>query len=274
MRIRRLGWAGIEIEAAGGSAVVDLLEEVGPMARFIGEAHTELPAPEARGRVDVALVTHLHFDHADPVAIARALAADGVLLRPGPGEGDGLETVALKPSEDGIAENEIPTRVVEPWETVAIGPFELTAVPSADGFGDPQVGWVIAGDGRRVVHYGDTLFHGWWWLARMRAGPFDAAFLPVNGPLVDLPHRQPASPLPAAMDARQAVAAAALLEAEVAIPIHYDTLHRPPVYVQADDPAGAFAAAAGKAGVPAQVLEPGTWLDLGVAEPQPAAPRS
>jgi L-ascorbate metabolism protein UlaG (beta-lactamase superfamily) len=271
MRIRRLGWAGVEIEAAGATAVVDLLEEFGPMARFVGEPQGELPAPEAAGRVDVALVTHLHFDHADPAAISRALAPDGLLLRPAPARGEGLETVALKLAEDGLAERGVGSRIMEPWQTVTVGPFELTAVPSADGFGDPQVGWVIAADGRRVVHYGDTLFHGSWWLARMRLGPFDAAFLPVNGPLVDLPHRQPPSPLPAAMDPRQAVAAAGLLEARAAIPIHYDTLHRAPVYEQVDDPAGAFEAAAEEAGVPARVLEPGTWLDLGVAQPAAAA---
>jgi hypothetical protein len=31
----------------------------------------------------------------------------------------------------------------------------------------------------------------------------------------------------------------------VAVPIHYDTIHMPPLYAQVDDPAGRFAAAAG-----------------------------
>ena len=51
-----------------------------------------------------------------------------------------------------------------PWETEEIGPFTITAVPAVDGFGDPQVSWVIAAAGRRILHAGDTLFHGSWWL--------------------------------------------------------------------------------------------------------------
>jgi len=46
MRIRRLGWAGLELEAAGSTAVIDLLEELGPMAELFGEPHEPLPRPK------------------------------------------------------------------------------------------------------------------------------------------------------------------------------------------------------------------------------------
>lgn len=262
MRIRRLGWAGIQVEADGATAVIDLLEEIGPLERFIGPARGPLPAPDSADGVQLALVTHLHSDHADAPAIARALAADGVLLRPAPATGERLEVAAGAVAEAGIRELGIPSRVVEPWETVEVGPFEVTAVPSADGFGDPQVGWIVAADGRRIAHFGDTIFHGWWWLAKMRLGPIDVAFLPVNGPIVSLPNRQPASPLPAAMDPRQAAAAAALLEAGEAVPIHYDTLHNAPLYVQVDDPAGSFVSACGELGVRVRVAAPGEWMEV------------
>ena len=98
----------------------------------------------------------------------------------------------------------------------------------------------------------------------MRHGPVGAAVLPGNGPIVNLPHRQPPSPLPAAMTPEQAAVAAELLEAEVAVPVHYDTLNNPPVYAQVDDPAGSFARAAGSR---ARVLAPGEWMD--VPEPRP-----
>ena len=124
---------------------------------------------------------------------------------------------------------------------------------------------MIAADGRRVLHAGDTLFHGSWWLTAMRHGPFDAVFLPVNGAVVDFPNRRPKSPLPAAMDPVQAAAAAHLLGAALAVPIHYDTLHGPPVYAQVDDPAGAFVAAAQALGVATRVLAPGQTVEL---EPQ------
>jgi L-ascorbate metabolism protein UlaG (beta-lactamase superfamily) len=262
MRIRRLGWAGLELEASGAVAVIDLFQDVGMMQRFVGDPLEPLPGPSAPGTVALALVTHLHEDHTDPGALERSLAPEGVILRPAPATGDGLETIATAAAETGLAQRRLPSRIVDAWQTLEVGPFSVTAVPAVDGFGDPQLSWVVAADGQRVIHCGDTLFHGWWWLAKMRLGPFDAAFLPVNGPIVDLPHRQPHSTLPAAMDPVQAAEAAALLEADLAVPIHYDTLHRPPTYAQVERPAEAFARAAAARGVPTQVLAPGEFVNL------------
>jgi len=267
MRVRRLGWAGLEIEVDGETAVLDPLQDTAPLRSFIGDAREPLLAPRPGARV--ALVTHLHSDHTDPAAIAAALGPEGVLLRPEPAQGEGLEVIGTKRAEDGLAELGVPARVVAPWETVTDGPFALTAVPAVDGFGDPQIGWVIGGGGRRIVAYGDTIFHGSWWLTTMRHGPFDAAFLPVNGAVVDLPHRQPPSPLTASMNPEQAAVAADLLEAEIAVPVHYDTLYKPPIYIQVDDPGGAFERASERA----RVLAPGEWLELAY-EPTVASPSS
>jgi L-ascorbate metabolism protein UlaG (beta-lactamase superfamily) len=262
MRIRRLGWAGLEIQAAGATAVVDLLEDASSLAQWIGEPRQPLPSPSAAAVATVALVTHLHADHADPPAIARALAPNGTLLRPPAAHGSGAETAALAAAEAAITKAGVPAQSLEPWQTVSVGPFEITAIPAVDGFGDPQVSWAIAADGRRVLHAGDTTFHGHWWLTAMRHGPFDAVFLPVNGALCDFPHRQPASALPAAMDPSQAAVAAALLRARLAIPIHYDTFHRPPTYTQVDDPAGTFLTAAEQAGVAARILDVGAEMEI------------
>jgi L-ascorbate metabolism protein UlaG (beta-lactamase superfamily) len=265
MRIRRLGWAGLEITTASGTAVVDAIEQIGLMERLIGAPHEPLPPAEAAGRVDVALVTHLHGDHTDAGAIARALGPDGLVLRPAPADGDGLEIAATAEAEAALATAGLHTQVVAPWESVEAAGLRLTAVPAADGFGDPQISWVVEGDGRRILHAGDTVFHGHWWAIAMRHGPFDAVFLPVNGPVTDLPHRQPPSPLPVAMDPRQAAVAAHLLRAALAVPIHYGALHREPVYVQVDDPAGTFLAEAAALGVEARVLGVGETLELPVS---------
>jgi L-ascorbate metabolism protein UlaG (beta-lactamase superfamily) len=227
------------------------------MQDFVGEPHTPLPGPSRPGEAILALVTHLHEDHADTRAIADALAPGGVLLRPAAAEGDGLEVAAVAPVEERLAQAGVDQRVVAPWETVEVGPFRATAVPAVDGFGDPQVSWVVEAEGTRILHAGDTLFHGSWWHTRRRTGPIDVAFLPVNGAVVSLPHRQPASPIEAAMGPREAAAAAAILQAGEAIPIHYDALHRAPVYVQADDPARSFLREAQQVGVAARVVEPG-----------------
>jgi L-ascorbate metabolism protein UlaG (beta-lactamase superfamily) len=257
MKITRLGWAGLELEAAGEIAVLDLMQHVGRMERFVGTPRTALPGPSRAGAAILALVTHLHEDHADADAIAAALAPGGVLLRPPAAQGGRLEVAAVQPTEERLAELGVAQRVVAVWETVEVGPFRATAVPAVDGLGDPQVSWVVEAEGTRILHAGDTLFHGSWWHIRGRTGQIDVAFLPVNGPAVDLPHRQPASPVEAAMGPREAAAAAVILQAGEAIPIHYDTLHRAPTYVQTEDPAGAFLREAATRGVAARTVEPG-----------------
>ncbi len=132
------------------------------MVRLIGEPREPLPAPSRPGTATVGLVTHLHSDHTDPQALARALAPDGIVLRPRAAVGKGMETIALAEAEAGLARLQIPTRIVQPWETVQLGAFTISAVPAADGFGDPQLSWVVAADGCTLIHCGDTLFHGWW----------------------------------------------------------------------------------------------------------------
>ena len=104
--------------------------------------------------------------------------------------------------------------------SVTAGPFTLTALPAVDGVGDPQVAWLVEAGGVRVLHLGDTMFHGYWWRMALRHGPFDVVLVPVNGAVVGFPHRTPASPLPVALDPEQAALAAELLGARLAIPIH------------------------------------------------------
>jgi L-ascorbate metabolism protein UlaG (beta-lactamase superfamily) len=233
MIIRRLGWAGIELESEGRRLAIDPIVGLGDLEQFVGPPLTELPPPS--GALDVALVTHLHRDHADPDLLADV----PVVLRPAADSGEFLEVAAT------TAQEAIGGTAVAPWETHSVGPFAVTAVPAVDGFGDLQVSWVVEADGQRIIHCGDTLFHGHWWRIRMRCGPFDAAFLPVNGPVCEFPHRRPFAPFPAALDPEQAAVAAAILETPIAVPIHYDTIHHPPLYAQVDDPLGRFTAAAG-----------------------------
>jgi len=268
MQVRSLGWAGIEIEVDGIRAIVDAVTDYGErMTALIGPPRTELLAPQAPA--ELALVTHLHADHTDAATIAAALtgAADGLLLRPHPDRGDAKETAGTAAAESGLTVHGVPTRFVEPWETVTRGPFTATAVPAVDGFGDPQVSWVIEANGYRIFHGGDTVFHGHWWRIASRHGPFDAAFLPVNGAVCNFPHRQPASLLPADLAPAQAAAAAHVLGVQLAVPIHYDAIHAEGIYEQVDDPAGSFVAEADRLGVRTRVLAPGETLDLTIARP-------
>lgn len=266
MELRRLAWAGLEIRAGGKTVVIDLVEDFAGLHGSDAPPGEEIPPPPPAGSVDVALLTHMHSDHADIAALELALGDGARVLRPRPASGSGEETALVATTEAALAESGLATETVEPWEALEIGPFEISALPAADGFGDPQVSWVVAAEGRRVLHAGDTLFHGWWWLAALRHGPFDVAFLPAGGAVVDLPARQPPSPLPAGMDPLQAAAAAKLLAAGLVVPIHYGPLHEAANYVQADDPAGSLEAAARELGVGARVLRPGESLSLQASE--------
>jgi L-ascorbate metabolism protein UlaG (beta-lactamase superfamily) len=259
MKITRLGWAGVELEAESGDvAVIDLLTNTEPMRERMGPPHTALPGPSRPGAARLALVTHLHQDHTDADAIAAALSPKGQLLRPVADTGAFLEVAGELDAERRLVELDVRQRVVNAWETVRSGAFSATAIPAVDGFGDVQVSWIVEADGIRVFHGGDTLFHGWWWRAKMRAGgPIDYAFLPTNGPAVSLPHRVPASPRNACLSPAEAAAAAYILEAGLAVPIHYDALNNPPVYAQVDDPAAQFLAECAALDVNARVVEPG-----------------
>lgn len=61
----------------------------------------------------------------------------------------------------------------------------------------------------------------------------------------------------------EAAAAAQVLRAAEALPMHYGTFHLPPYYLSMPDPEAAFVAAAERRGVPVRVLRPGESLELG-----------
>ena len=91
-------------------------------------------------------------------------------------------------------------------------------------------------------------------------GPFDAAFLPINGAR-PLGGSIPDPGVPMVMNAEQAAAAAAALGARLAVPIHYGDVSTPE-YVQDLDAVARFRAAAAARGVAVRVLEPGETLAL------------
>ena len=117
----------------------------------------------------------------------------------------------------------------------------------------------------RVLHLGDTMFHGYWWRIARRHGPFDVVLVPVNGAVLGFPHRRPASPLPAALDPTQAAIAAEILGTRQAVPIHADGYELDGIYQPAPDAAKQFAAAAAERGVPVSILDPGESIEIAAA---------
>ncbi|HEV2999406.1 MAG TPA: MBL fold metallo-hydrolase [Solirubrobacteraceae bacterium] len=267
MKIRRLSWAGFEIEAADGTlAVIDLLEDSTPLEEHLGPPAEPLMPCTRPGEAAIAILTHLHRDHADAAAIARALRPGARLVRPPAMTGPRLATIGTTAAEHELGQHDLPTEVVETGGQTTEGPFTLTALQAVDGSGDTQHSWLIEADGQRVVHAGDTMWHGWWWSRAMTYGPVDAALLPANGPLLDFPHRQPPSGIPGVMPPEHAVAAAAAMQARVLVPMHYGLFDLPPAYRPVPDPEAKLTAEAERRGVPLRIMRPGDELDLATVE--------
>jgi len=242
LRIRRLAWAGVRLQLPQATLFVDPL--INPDAWGAALKDTLIPVGDATGDASV-LVTHAHPDHYDAKAVADALARGGTLVHPA-----GTNALTAPPGAR--------VRPAALWEPQLLGDFTATPVPASDGYGDPQVSWVVSAGGRRIFHGGDTLWHGYWWRIGRQYGPFDAAFLPVNG--ARFGWRKPVSGQPGVLTPEQAVAAATILGARRLIPIHYGVTGMAE-YVEVDDPIGRLRKAARDTPVDVRALAPGEWVD-------------
>src|SRR5271165_4045565 len=136
MRIRWLGWAGIEVEAEGTRIVIDPLEDPGAVFAPYGEPAAGRPVPEVTAPQPDAvagLVTHLHRDHADAVALSAALADGAVVYEPLSYGGDRAEQLALLQADGEMTAAGLTREPTGPWTTVSVGPFSITALPAVDG---------------------------------------------------------------------------------------------------------------------------------------------
>lgn len=161
--------------------------------------------PAGAPPADVILVTHDHFDHFSKDDI-KAIARPGTIV-----VGPASVTRALKHIE-GIS-----AVTVTAGQTVTVGTASVTAVPAynvnkfrtRDEPFHPReaggLGYVLELDGRRIYHAGDTDA-----IPEMRDVHCDVALLPVGGTYT--------------MTAEEAAAACDLVDAAVAVPMHYGDL--------------------------------------------------
>ena len=242
LRIRRLAWAGIRLQLPKATLFIDPLVNPAHWGPALGDPL--VPVGDAVGDAYV-LVTHAHSDHFDAKAVGEALARGGVLVHP----------AGTNPRPIPQGARAWPGAL---WEPQLLGDFTATPVPASDGYGDPQASWVVSAGGRRIFHGGDTLWHGHWWRIARQFGPFDAAFLPVNG--ARFGWRKPVSGQPSVLTPEQAVAAATILGARRLVPIHYGVSGMAE-YVEVEDPIERLRKAARGTSVAVQVIAPGAWMD-------------
>jgi L-ascorbate metabolism protein UlaG (beta-lactamase superfamily) len=205
------------------------------------------PVPDVPGEVDAVLLSHLHYDHLDLPSLKLLPAGVRVLA---PAHAGAL----LRPA--GIRQVEELT----PGDVTEAGGLRIEATPAEHddrrrplGPRATPLGFVVRS--RPSVYFaGDTgVFPGMASLA-----PIDVALLPVAGwgPKLGPGH----------MDSEDAAQAAALLRPQVAVPIHWGTLH-PRGRRRGDwfhGPPHEFAARVAELApdVQVRILDPGESLDL------------
>lgn len=235
----RLTWAGVKLSTANTTVFIDAVGT----DLWDGNAPEGLVPVETETSRTYALVSHVHNDHFDVETLRRVLGERGYVIC--------HDSVATYIASRGL--RVIPARTYEP---ILRGGFVFTAVPAEDGLGAKQVSWIVSANGKRILHGGDTLWHGQWSTIGAQYGPFDAVFLPINGARVA---SDPMPETPAVLTPTQAVDAAILLRAERLVPIHYG-LNDPPHYVEIEAPVEKAFAEAKRRGLEMQHLLPGRQL--------------
>ncbi len=244
LAVQRLTWAGVKLVSGDTTVVIDA----------VGTDIWDGNAPD--GLVDVtsstartyALVTHTHNDHFDVATLKSVLGERGYVIC--------HESQATYIASRGL--RVIPAKMFVP---VFRGGFIFTAVPAEDGFGAQQVSWVVSNGSQKILHGGDTLWHGQWQNIGRHFGPFDAVFLPINGARLGGKDAVTAPESGGVQNPQQAVDAALLLRAELLVPIHFGA-NDPPNYVEVEEPRQKTAAIAKRRGQPYRHLRPGDRIIL------------
>jgi L-ascorbate metabolism protein UlaG (beta-lactamase superfamily) len=237
MKIQRLAWAGIKVETGKTTLFVDATSE---------DKDIKL---SAETDYNYAVITHPHGDHYDPEALKTVFNKHSLLIC----HKDAIKWIDLR---------ELRTYGLEMHEPVilAMSNNDIVArpVPAVDGFGVPQVSWIIEGGGKKIIHCGDTLWHGYWWDLGRIYGPFDMAFMPINGARQN-DGRNTDEGIPGVLTPQQAVVAAKLLGAKTVCPIHYGSLEQN--YFEIPDAEGQFLKAARENNMKVVVLKQGEWVN-------------
>lgn len=243
LQIRKLSWAGILIETDATALFID--------ATSPDPTKHEPTDVLATSRAPYAVITHHHSDHFDNETLRLVLGKSGRL-------------VCLRETADWADTRGLRVQPVDLRQPVFFPPSgdDLVAfpVPAVDGWGSPQASWVIDGQGVRLFHGGDTQWHGRFADIGRAYGPFDLAFLPINGARQN-DGRFIDKGIPAVLTPEQAVAAAQELRVGMVVPIHFGGSD-PPGYVETPHPLTDLRSAAAGTKVRVPVLQTGESFHL------------
>ena len=155
--------------------------------------------PAGQPQAGVILVTHEHFDHLSLDDIGKIAGPDTVLVGPASvtGQVSGLETVTVA-AGDSVDVRGLPVLVVPAYNLDKFRAPGQPYHPRESG----HVGYVVALDGVRYYHAGDTDA-----VPEMSDVHCDVALLPVGGTFT--------------MTWEEAAGACELIDAAAAVPMHY-----------------------------------------------------
>jgi L-ascorbate metabolism protein UlaG (beta-lactamase superfamily) len=251
LSIQRLPWAGVLFETNNLTLAID------PVAGNPAAPNTAFETKHwgacEKIAADAVLVTHTRADHYDVEVLRKILKPDGVI-------------VCAKDLEAKIRKDGFQTRGLDKYEATRLGPFGVTALPAVDGLGEPRTSFFIELDEIRMIHCGDTLWHGYWYKWASDYGPLTVTFVPISGALVEIPGVS-ATNVPAVMTPAQAAAAADVLCAELVIPTHYGRTAHSLGFEEQPNALEAFQREARRRNLNYRVLEPGEEIELDRAPP-------
>ncbi len=214
-----IGQATVLVRLAGRNVLIDPIfsERASPLP-FVGPkrvAPLPIDIPDLPP-VDVVLITHNHYDHLDEASVRRLAALPQ-------GSPRFLVPLGLKAWFIDIGIERV--EEYDWWQSTRDGELEITFVPvqhwSRRNLVDRDRtlwgGWVVAGEGLRVIHTGDTGYSRDFQDIGERLGPFDLALLPIGAYaprwFMETKH----------LDVSDAIRVRADLRAQRAIGIHWGT---------------------------------------------------
>ena len=253
LSIQRLPWAGVLLRTDNFTLTIDPLakDPIGSDLTLITKhwgACEEISA-------DVILITHTRADHYDAEVLRKILKPDGVI-------------VCAKESEAKVQKDGFRTRSLDRYEGAALGSFYVSALPAVDGLGDPRISFFIELDAIRMIHCGDTLWHGYWYKWATDYGPLTVTFVPISGALVQVPGVS-ATNVPVVMTPMQAAAAADILCAQLVIPTHYGCRAHANGFQEQSNALEEFEREARRRNLNYRVLELGEEIEMNRAPPTP-----
>lgn len=249
-----LGHATTLLEVEGMRVMLDpmLSKRASPLS-WVGPTryHTAPLGLEALPKVDVAMVSHDHYDHLD-MATVEALASQGTVFVVPLGIGAHLSAWGV-PAAQRVE--------LDWWESHVLGGLTITCVPSRHysgrGLGDQDAtlwsGWVVKGAAKSFYYSGDTGFGEHFASIGARLGPFDLSLIKIGEYDETWPEIH--------INPEEAVQAQLAVQGRLLLPVHWGTFNL--AYHGWDEPIRRLVKAAEAAGVQVTTPRPGERVVVG-----------